>query len=93
VLKSEHNMAPLSLVAYTNYINLWNLNLNKKKKNTETALKANKNVLEVNTGKIKYIFISHLNSGQYIYIRPTNESSENVANLMYLKVRITNPLK
>jgi hypothetical protein len=40
-------------------IQLWslkiiNLNINMKKNNIETALKANKNVLEVNTGKIKY---------------------------------------
>jgi hypothetical protein len=68
VLKSEYNMVPLSLVAYTNNIRLLNLNINKNKKNIENTLKARNNVLEVNTGKIKYIFISHLNAGQNLYI-------------------------
>jgi hypothetical protein len=82
---SEYSMVSLSLVAYSNHINLLYLNINKKKNNIQTVLNDNKNVLETNAGKTKDIFMSHLHAIQNLFIQPTNEYSENMAKFHVLE--------
>jgi hypothetical protein len=61
------------------------------KENTETLLKASRDVgLEINAEKIKYMIMScSQNSGQYQNIRTANESFENVANFICLGITLT----
>jgi hypothetical protein len=80
------------LLVYADDLNLLGNSINTIKENTETLLKANKDiVLGINVEKTKYMIISHhLNSGQNQTIRIANESIENVAKFKHLGRTLTN---
>jgi hypothetical protein len=73
-------------------VNLLSDNIDTMKKNTETLIDTSKEIsLEVNTEKTKYMLLSrHKNAGQNRDIKITNKYFENVAQLRYFGMTITN---
>jgi hypothetical protein len=80
------------LLAYTDNVNLLGDNIDTIKKNTETLIDATKEVdLEINIEKTKYMLLSrHQNSDQNRGIKIANRSFENVSQLKYLGMTVTN---
>jgi hypothetical protein len=79
------------LLVYADDINLLGNSINTIKKNTETPLKAGRDIgLEINAEKTKYVIMCYLqNSGQNQNIRIANELFENVAKFKYLGMTLT----
>jgi hypothetical protein len=80
------------LQVYADDVNLLDDNIDTIKKNTETLIDASKEIgLEVNAEKTKYMLLSrHQNAGQNHDIKIVNKCFENVAQLRYLGMTITN---
>jgi hypothetical protein len=73
-------------------VNLLGDNIDTIKKNTHTLIDDSKEVsLKVNTGKTKYLLLSHQqNAGQINDMKIANTFFENVAQLRYFGTRVTN---
>jgi hypothetical protein len=80
------------LLAYTDDVNLLGDNIDTIKKNTETLIDASKEVgLEINVERTKCMLLSrHQNVGQNRDIKIANRSFENVSQLKYLWMTVTN---
>jgi ABC-type siderophore export system fused ATPase/permease subunit len=79
------------LLVYADDVNLLGDNTDIIKKNTETLIDASKEVgLEVNAEKIKYMFLSsYQNAAQNHDIKIANICSENMAQIEYLRMTVT----
>jgi hypothetical protein len=77
------------ILAYADDVNLLGDTI---KKNTEILIDASKEVgLEINIEKTKHMLLSpHLNAGQNLHIKIANRSFENMSQLKYLGMTITN---
>jgi hypothetical protein len=77
-------------------VNLLNKNINIIKKSTEALLDANKEVgLEVNAEETECMFMSyHQTTGKnnFMRIKESNKSFENVAKLKYLVMMVANQI-
>jgi hypothetical protein len=73
-------------------VNLLDDSINTTKENTESILKASRDVgMEINAENTKYMIMSrHPNSGQNQNIRIANESFANVETFKYLGTTVTN---
>jgi hypothetical protein len=73
-------------------VNILENNINTTKKDTETLIDASKEVgLEINVEKTKYMLLSHhQNAGQNRDINIANRSFENVSQLKYFSMTVTN---
>jgi hypothetical protein len=80
------------LLVYADGVNLLGDNIDTIKKNTETVIGASKEVgLEVNAEKTKYMLLSrHQNAGQNHNIKIGNRSFENVVQIKYFRMTVTN---
>jgi hypothetical protein len=80
------------LLIYTDDVNLLGDNINSIKKNGEILIDASNEVgIEVNEEKTKYILLSsYQNAGQNHDIKIASRSFENVAQLKYLCMTVTN---
>jgi hypothetical protein len=77
-------------LAYADDVNTSGERLDTIQKNTEALLDASKEVgLEVNSGKTKYILMSHKRAGQNHSINIANRSFEGVAKFRYLGTTLT----
>jgi hypothetical protein len=88
-LKLNGTLHPLG---YADDVNILGDNTDTIKKITQTLTDASKDVgLEVNTDKIKYIFLSrHQSAGQNHDIKIGNRCFENVAQFKYFGTTVTN---
>jgi hypothetical protein len=78
------------LLVYADDVNLLGDNIDNIKKNMKTLIDTNKEVLEENAQRIKYILLSrYQNAGQNHYIKTAKRYFENVAQLIYLGTTIT----
>jgi hypothetical protein len=82
----------LQLVVYADDINLLGNNIVSIKKKKESPVDASRKIgLEINTEKTKYMLISHhQNAGHNYNIKIANRCFENVAQLRYLRMIVTN---
>jgi hypothetical protein len=72
-------------------VNLLGDSVNTIKENSETLLKATRDIgLEINAEKTKYMMSHHPNIGQNQNIRIVNESCQKVAKFKYLGMTLTN---
>jgi hypothetical protein len=80
------------LLAYADDVNLLGDNIDPIKKSTETLIDASKEVgLEINVEKTKYMLLSRQQDvGQNQDIKIANRSFENVSQLKYLGMIVTN---
>jgi hypothetical protein len=96
--KSKENQVGLKLngthqlLVYADDVNLLRDNIDSIKKNTETLIDSSKEVgLEVNAEKAKYMLLSHHQNAEQTHdIKIANRSFENVAQLRYLGMTVTN---
>jgi hypothetical protein len=79
-------------LAYADNVNLLGDNIDTIKKNRETLIDASKEVgLERNLEKTKYMLLScHQNAGQHWDIETANRLFENVSQMKYLIMTVTN---
>jgi hypothetical protein len=79
------------LLAYADDVNLLGDNMDTIEKNTETLIRASREVgLKINVEKTKYMLLScHQNAGQNRDIKIANRSFENVSQLKYLGITLT----
>jgi nitrous oxide reductase len=79
------------LLVYADDMTLLGNNIDTIKKNTQTLINASKGVdLEVKAEKTKYMLSYCHNAGQNHYIKIVNRSFENVVQLKYFGMTITN---
>jgi hypothetical protein len=80
------------MLAYADVVNLRGDNVDTIEKSRETLIGASKDVgLEINIEKIKYMLLScRQNVGQNQDIKIANRSFENVSQLKYLGITVTN---
>jgi late competence protein required for DNA uptake (superfamily II DNA/RNA helicase) len=80
------------LLAYADNVNLLGDNIDSIKRNTETSIDASKEVgLEIKVEKTKYMLLSRKqNAGQNRDIKIAKRSFENVSQLKYLRMAVTN---
>jgi hypothetical protein len=80
------------ILTYADDVNLLGDKIVTIKKNTEPLIDAkNEDGLEINSAKPKYMLLSrHQNAGQVRDIKIGNRSLQNMAQLKYLGIRVTN---